>query len=408
MKLKSNSIVFKTNSFPEKTETFIVANIVETIKHGFRISIIVDKIKSKKNSSQPLLIDQYKLLDRVVSFSPPEGKISRYLKAIQLVLNPIIFYFFVKYWLLKKQKSLDYIFILHFYKNFRNTKVFHVHFANTLSPLIELKKIGFLDSLLIVTFHGYDAHFLPKGNNLENLLDDYKNYVDQISVNSSYLKNILVSKGFSIGHIKTIPIGYDSAVFKIEKPKIFNNNPFKIITVGRLEKIKGHEYGIRAIKLLLERGYKIDFSIIGEGSEFKKLKALIKELNLNDTISLMGSKSQLEIKELLKSHQLFLMTSTADENNRREAFGVVSLEAQAMGLPVIGFDSGGFPETIIENKTGILVKDKDYNDLSKSIETLINNAELYKSMSDYAIEHVQKNFNANCTSKKYVDFYNNE
>ena len=161
------------------------------------------------DSSQPILINQYNLIDRVVSPSPPKGKLNRYIKSIQLLFNPLRLYFFIKYWILKKKKSLDYIFILQFYFKFRKIDIFHVHFATAINPLFELKKIGLIKSKIVITFHGYDEHGLPEGRRLNEIISKFDNNVDQITVNSKYLKDKLLLRGFNKKIIKLIPIGYD-------------------------------------------------------------------------------------------------------------------------------------------------------------------------------------------------------
>ena len=108
---------------------------------------------------------------------------------------------------------------------------------------------------------------------------------------------------------------------------------------------------------------------------------------------------------LLGENNLFLMTSTIDKYGRREAFGAVSLEAQAMDLPVIGFKSGGFPETVIDGNTAILVEDKNINSMAEAVESLINDKKLMNSMSKGARTHVLESFSFEKTTKRYLDLY---
>ncbi|MFK5879880.1 MAG: hypothetical protein QM478_10345, partial [Flavobacteriaceae bacterium] len=150
-----NTIVFKTKSFPNVSETFIVSNIVTSINKGYSFAIIVDEINTKENTSQLNLLEEFSLLDKVFKFSQPKGKRKRYIRTIRYLFNPILFYYFIKYFIYKGEKSLDYIFTLKFYLKYRKARAFHVHFATAINPLIELKEIGFLKSRIIVTFHGY-------------------------------------------------------------------------------------------------------------------------------------------------------------------------------------------------------------------------------------------------------------
>lgn len=401
----SNIIVFKTHSFPNVSETFIVSNIIETIKKGYKVKIIVDAINPQANTSQIDLLVQYKLMDKVSKMKHPKTQKERKTKAIYLLCNPVLFYYFIRYSLYKNKKSLDYIFILNYYLKYRKAKVYHIHFATAINPLLELKKIGFLKSKIVVTFHGHDSHFLPKQEQLNNLINDFSKYVSDITVNSQFLKNKLVDKGFKAENIKIIPIGIDTRFFNDSAVKKNDGKCFKIITVGRLIELKGQAFGIRTVKLLIEKGYKIDYTLVGFGDELEQLKQLVVELDLEDAVHFYGIGTQTEIKELLKENDLFLMTSTSDRFDRCEAFGVVSLEAQAMGLPVVGFRSGGFPETILEGKTGITVNDKDYHQMANQIELLINNNEKRLAMGNLAKQHIKENYDTSIVTTKYLDLY---
>ena len=117
---------------------------------------------------------------------------------------------------------------------------------------------------------------------------------------------------------------------------------------------------------------------------------------------LYGQASQNEIKNLLDKSHLFLMTSIADTTGRQETQGVVTAEAQAMGLPVVAFKSGGVPFTVLENKTGLLVAEKDTQAMAHAITTIIENPERYKQMSKAANLWANAQFNP---SKMVSDYY---
>ena len=400
----NKKVVFKTKSFPTVSETFVVNNVVEAIKNDFEVTIITKNKNNVIKSSQTQLLIDHKIPDKTQVLTEPKSKSKRYLKAIVLLLNPVLVYYYIKYARFKKHKSLSQLFRLAFYYPFRNT-TFHVHFANATESIIELKKIGFLKSKIIITFHGYDAYFLPTGKPLENLLKDYKLYVDHITVNSTYLKKLLVEKGMTDFKINIIPIGVDATIFKPIKTEREIKTPVKLITVARLVDLKGVEYGIQVLKKLIDNKHDVIYTIVGEGPEEERLKDLCDTMGIANQVHFLGIKSQPEIKNLLEDHHLFLMTSTIDKEGRREAFGVVSLEAQAMGLPVVGFNSGGFPETLIDGKTGFLVPDRDVEAMAKAVEKLINDSELFLQMSKQARQHVVENFSFEKTTKRYLELY---
>jgi len=149
----------------------------------------------------------------------------------------------------------------------------------------------------------------------------------------------------------------------------------------------------------------VEYYIIGDGNHEKTLKAEAKKLDITKHVFFEGTKQQVTIIDYMHKSDLFLMPSTYDDiTKRREAFGLVSVEAQAMGLPVIGFNSGGFPDTIQEGKTGYAVKDRDHIALADKIEELIINPSLYQDMSKAAISHAQS-FDFKQTTQQYIDLY---
>jgi colanic acid/amylovoran biosynthesis glycosyltransferase len=398
------SIVFKTHEFPTVSETFITNTIVCSIKKGFNVNILVDKRNTISQSSQKSLLIEFNLLSKTLEHQQPIDKLKRKKEFLILVLNPALFYYYIKFCLVRKKVSLDYVFHLNFYKPFKKATVFHVHFLSSLTPLLELKKIGYLNSKLVVTFHGYDAHYLPPTKVLDKLLLDIGKYVDHITVNSQYIKNKLVNKGFSDEMIHIVPIGIDTTFFRNNNQRDFKNNRVvKLITVGRLIPLKGQEYGIKSVKHLIDLGYNVSYTIIGSGSELSHLIELVKNLELNKVVHFLNNKNQAKVKNELAVHDIFLMTSTHDNKGRREAFGVTSLEAQSMGLPVIGFKSGGFPETVINDYTGFIVSDRDVIGMAAKVIELIDNQSKLKQMSLNAVTHIKEKFDLSST--EFTSFY---
>jgi colanic acid/amylovoran/stewartan biosynthesis glycosyltransferase WcaL/AmsK/CpsK len=398
-------VVFKTHSFPNVSETFIVNNITETIKSGYDVIVIVNEINNEQISSQDDIFKKYDLLRKIRCIQFIKNKNYRILKALLYLCSPLIIIYFLKYCMLKKRISLTFVFILVFYRTFRTATVFHVHYADMIEPLFELKKIGFIKSRILVTFHGYDAHYLPKDEKLTSLLQDFKSHIYGITVNSNYLKKKLVKKNFEESKISIIPMGVDLRFFKPKRKKELRIPPFKLITIGRLIELKGQELGIKAVSKLKEKGFDIIYTIVGEGSNYLVLRDVINELNMEDSIYLVGTKSQREIKDLLEEHHIYLMTSVIDSEQRREAFGIVSLEAQAMALPVIGFNSGGFPDTIVENVTGLLATEADVDDLCSKIEQLLEDKDLYRYISNNARLHISAHYSLNKINEEFIKFY---
>tara|TARA_R110002012_G_scaffold277507_2_gene464734 strand:- start:19023 stop:20189 length:1167 start_codon:yes stop_codon:yes gene_type:complete len=384
----------------------VVSNIIYAIRQGFNVKIFCDKFLSLSNSSQEDELQQYQIKQNIFPPIKPKKKIfAQFIQLSSFLLNPRNVYFTFKYRAYKPKGFLKCAFILKQYEHVGYRQVFHIHFNNSLQTLVDIAKIGYINPSVIITFHGYDA-FLETEESFQSKYGFfYKKYVKAVTVNSNYLKKAVLNIGVKEQLIRVVPIGFDTAIFSGTPKTIIKNQQVEIVTVGRLVQLKGHLYGLKVIKRLKDKGYKVHYTIIGEGPERTNLENGIKSLGIEEYVTFTGVASQEHVKSFMEKSHIFLMTSTFDDvSKRREAFGLVSVEAQAMGLPVIGFKSGGFPDTIVEGKTGFAVEDRNYKDLTEKTLQLIENPLLYQAMSKAAIDHSTV-FDQRNTTQKYLDLY---
>src|SRR5690606_13074021 len=184
---------------------------------------------------------------------------------------------------------------------------------------------------------GYDAHFETQ-DRLILLQQRYRlllKYSQYLTINTNYLSKKVQLLGGEIGKIKIIPMGIDLEFFQSKSEKsISAKATIQLISIGRLVELKGFEYAVKSVKILVDKGFDVQYTIVGEGKDKDTLLQLISKLNLTESVFLVGAKSQTDIKILLEENHIFLMSSITDSTNRAEAQGVVVAEAQAMGLPV--------------------------------------------------------------------------
>ncbi|MDP2642847.1 MAG: glycosyltransferase family 4 protein [Candidatus Peregrinibacteria bacterium] len=183
------------------------------------------------------------------------------------------------------------------------------------------------------------------------------------------------------------------------KTEVFraNEDTLIIISVAELHERKGLKYLIKAVSEVKEKYPNIKLVIVGEGPNRKNLENLIEDLKLEDHVILLGRRK--EIPKLLKSSNIFVLPS------RREAFGLVNLEAMITPLPVIASAVGGIPEIIKNGETGILVKAEDEKELAKALETLISDSPLREKMAEKGFLRVKENFSAQKMAEKYEKLY---
>ena len=138
-----------------------------------------------------------------------------------------------------------------------------------------------------------------------------------------------------------------------------------IIFVGRLIYAKGVQDLIYAFSKINNK--KLKLTIVGNGPYKKDLEKLVKKLKLQNKIKLTGEKNKREVLNLLSKSDLFVNPSYS------EGLPTSVLEAGAVGLPVIATDVGGTREVIINNKTGLLIKEKKPSELRDAIDFMIRN-----------------------------------
>ena len=168
---------------------------------------------------------------------------------------------------------------------------------------------------------------------------------------------------------KTVPNMVNPAFIKAAKE--FNRHtPFRFCTVARLVKLKNLDVLVKAAGILRDRGLDFSLKIAGTGDELKNLSNLISKLELTAKVSLLGRLDSNGIVDLMAESDAFVLASA------RETFGVVFIEAMAMGLPVIAGDNGG-PKDIVNESNGILVPPGDVDALADAMQKMMENYEDY-------------------------------
>lgn len=401
-------LLFKIWKFPFLSETFVLEQILTAIHCGYEVRILVEELQDLKENKLEELIEETGMLDKVIleNYRIPSSKFLRILKAIYLIglnffqLNKIIDGLRAFNWDYKQ------IFQYNFFKQFRDYDIIHVQYGTNVKPLDIYKKTGLIKAKLIVSFHGHDA-FFPINGIIQNngYYNDLFNYGDLIVANTEYLAKVITELGCEKTKLKTIPVGVDTVYFSPSKKALNKDGIFKIISVGRLDKVKGQKYAIELVRLLKNKGYNLHLTIIGEGRERRNLEKLITKYGLQSEVDLMGKKDRKEVKESLNEHDIFVLPAVAVENGRRETQGLAALEAQACGVPAVVFNSGGVKYTVMNGKTGFIVPEYDVEAMGAKIEELIIDPELRKKMGLCAVEFVRKEFSQNQLRKVWCDVY---
>lgn len=400
-------IVFKLSEFPHISETFILKQIVLTIKLGYDVKILVRRELSKDKWLKSEDLHEYRLVDKILiqDYEIPENRLFRLFKW-QLFLFQHFHQFIglIKYHSLKPKFSLTWLYEWKFYQELSNAHLFHIQYGTNKYPIDQLKLCGFKPKI-ICSFHGHDAIF-PINGFIENngyYLNLFRSS-ERIVVNSRYLENILIDLKCPEELISRIPVSVDINEFKPLEIKV-KNKIFQLITVGRLHESKGHIYLLKTIKNLIKADKFFFLKIIGEGPERQKLENYITEHSLENFVELLGAKSQDEISSLLRQSDIFLFTSITISNGWGETQGLAVNEAMASGLPVVCFDTGGIKYSFEHSKSGFLVQEGDIQALTKYIIQLFNSPKLLSQMGKSARQFAVDNFSDDSTKQMWDLLY---
>src|SRR5690606_9807928 len=282
------TICFVVPSFPTVTETFVTNQVLQAKMHGYQVLLLTDKLLPLEQSSQQELLTKHHILERiyVVAYDIPKSKLKRRIKAFFLILKHF------KYWLRFEELSIrkrfsTLPFQLAFYNQFKEVSVFHIQFALAGLEIAKMKSIGLLPAKIITTFHGYDAHFETQ-DRLILLQQRYRlllKYSQYLTINTNYLSKKVQLLGGEIGKIKIIPMGIDLEFFQSKSEKsISAKATIQLISIGRLVELKGFEYAVKSVKILVDKGFDVQYTIVGEGKDKDTLLQLISKLNLTESV----------------------------------------------------------------------------------------------------------------------------
>ncbi len=221
---------------------------------------------------------------------------------------------------------------------------------------------------LVVTFHGYDvpilsspARFLPKSLRYALLGPAVLRAMTLGLCASAELLEMLAALGVPRERLRLHHIGIDVERFAAE-PRAPGDR-VEVVMVGRFVEKKGFEYGLRAFARVANR-LPSRLTLIGDGHLAGRLRALAKELGIEDRVVFSGVLTSSGVAERLRQSDVLMAPSVVGPGGDRES-GILSVkEASASSVVPIGTVHGGIPEIIEDGVTGFLVPERDVDALA--------------------------------------------
>lgn len=180
----------------------------------------------------------------------------------------------------------------------------------------------------------------------------------------------------------------------------YNMQGRKLLYVGRLEKQKGIWVLLNALQILLKKDISVHLSIIGQGNEAARIKDFVVRKRLDSHVTLVGEIPRHEILHYSHCSTLLVMPSLKDE-----MFGLVGLEAQASGLPVLASDLTGIREWCRHAESGWIVRPGDAAALAAGIEYLLARPDLREKIRHQARQQVVTEFPVETSIQALIGLY---
>jgi len=204
--------------------------------------------------------------------------------------------------------------------------------------------------------------------------------VSQASARFSYLL------GFSEKRVTVVPNGVDLSCFNRKVDASFMREELGIgdeplvVTALRLIKGKSPELLISAFAMVLKVVPNGKLVIAGSGQEEDNLSRQIKDLNITNSVFMVGKLPKEKVAQLMAAANVFVLPS------KMESFGLTLLEASAAGVPVVCANAGGVPEVFQDGFNGLLYPPGDDDAMAKAIIRLLQDSKLAHKISVNAVD----------------------
>jgi len=375
--------------FPARSETFVLQHVLGMRQRGHQVTVISKSIDDSISSAECAEIDRAGV-SRIYIGNFPRAKVNWLLALLDLNKASGTRSLLARGSSDLRRRHLIAGSMLRWLKKLAPEAI-HIHFGTNGDDLLAHKQGKNLSSRSVVTWHGYDfnAKSIVSEHDGYSALRD-KNIVH--TVGTWFSAGKLKAFGIKESDIRKIPMGIDLTRFRFQERDYLDNSVLKILSIGRMVKVKGHEFLLSAIAEARRRGVPAQLRIVGDGPLRSQLVAQVEMLQIGAYVEFLGAlPSKMVPEEMYRAH-LFALTGVEEPNGKVENQGTVYCEAAATGLACIGSGIGGVPEAVIEDVTGKLCRPADPDDIADAIQYFHCHRDVMARFGRSARRHAEENF----------------
>jgi glycosyltransferase involved in cell wall biosynthesis len=275
----------------------------------------------------------------------------------------------------------------------RAPRLVYAHFAPDAYAAMQLADR--LGVPLVTALHGYDVTMTDQAIAATRLGREYlrgRSALQKTSALflacSAFVRGRALELGYPAERTLVHSIGTDLEAFQPSAPGLRQKI---VLFVARLVEKKDCGSLIRAMAEVQRHSPAAGLVVIGDGPLRPHYQALAAALGIR--CRFLGIQPNSVVRHWMALAAVFCVPSVVAASGDAEGFGIVFIEAQAMGLPVVSTRSGGIPEAVRHGETGLLVKERDPHGLAQAILRLLQGGELWQRFSLAGRRNVETHFN---------------
>ncbi|RBP45939.1 glycosyltransferase involved in cell wall biosynthesis [Roseimicrobium gellanilyticum] len=273
------------------------------------------------------------------------------------------------------------------------------------------KAVHYLDMLeawggpFVVSFHGVDvSKFLDQPEYVAKLKTVFKK-ANLVMARSQSLLDRLEELGCPADKLRMnhTPIPLEHLQAEVRQPP--KDGQWRLVQACRLIQKKGILTTLKALAIVKQKHPLVRYVLCGEGPLKPKIEETVHKLGLEDNVEMLGWLDQQQLLEQYRIAQMFLHPSQKTKEEDQEGIPNSMLEAMATGLPVVATMHGGIPEAVHSGEDGLLVPEKNPEELAQAILKIMETPSELARLSQNAAASVRENFGSETQVAAMEDVY---
>lgn len=283
-----------------------------------------------------------------------------------------------------------------------NADIVHAHFGPQGLLALRSRKRNDLRVPIVTSFHGYDAHVVPRGKNAA-IYDLLFQHGDWFTANTDYTAGVIRRLGCPREKLSVLPMGL--RLPEANREPRAAGAPRRLLTVARHVEKKGLEDGLRAFARLCRSPHDVVYDLVGAGPLTGRLHQLCAELEVAGRVRFHGAVGRDRVGTLMEAADVFVLPSVTASDGDMEGQALVLQEAQSYGVPVVSTWHNGIPEGVWHRHTGLLVLEHDVEGLRSAIDELLADEARRLEMGRAAVAFVREHYDGDRLDDELVQLY---